>query len=643
MSKRMRCPQGHEWNLPDGPGSTTTDVQVLCPVCGAAVDVAASGPAAPSSEVPTHPPDPRAAGVAPAEAETVPPRADPERAAGDEGTKRPAIPGYEILDELGRGGMGMVYKARQTKLDRLVALKVLPPETANDPAFAERFGREARALARLNHPHIVTVHDFGQAEGQSYFIMEFVDGMSLRQRLRGGQLPLPETLRIVGQACDALQYAHEEGIAHRDIKPDNLLLDRKGRVKIADFGIAKLLAHKTAVYTLTGPWQVMGTLNYMAPEQLDNPQAVDHRADIYSLGVVLYEMLTGTLPLGRFALPSQKAGVDARWDEVVVRALEREPERRYQQVSELRAVLDSLAHTTGSRPTESDTTPIGLDVSGSRAEHAPSAPNPILLMILTACCIICWPIGLALLLPVSIWLWVVLRGPGGRAELRRRITKAECALRAGAGNYLLPLFGTTSGWSLIACVFGLAITFQPTLPLADLEVFDFREFNIPIAHVFGYEFSYAITAGVIFLALFLLLFLTGFIEPVSLWRSGVLILAGTGVLCVMGLGIGAMGTNGPRWSGSQDGRSGAFGFEVLGKELTVNYTLRGEFQVSGRRTQVSLPGGAGQPQNLTTVALGFPGFLIFAVGAVLLLLGTIQLRGILRRRALTRARERAAT
>src|SRR5262249_9092684 len=130
----------------------------------------------------------------------------------------PTIPGYEILDELGRGGMGVVLKARQTKLDRMVALKVLPRAANDDPAFAERFSREGRALARLSHPHIVTVHDFGQVEGQSYLVMEFIAGMNLRQRLREGRVPLEDVLSLMKQLCEALQYAHDEGIVHRDIK-----------------------------------------------------------------------------------------------------------------------------------------------------------------------------------------------------------------------------------------------------------------------------------------------------------------------------------------------------------------------------------------------------------------------------------------
>src|SRR5207237_7825332 len=134
------------------------------------------------------------------------------------------FPQLEVLELIGQGGMGAVYKARQTKLDRIVALKVLPPEWGTDPAFAERFAREARALAKLNHPHIVAVHDFGEADGLFYLVMEYVDGVNLWQLLLDGQLPPEEALKIVPQICEALEYAHEEGIVHRDIKPENILL-----------------------------------------------------------------------------------------------------------------------------------------------------------------------------------------------------------------------------------------------------------------------------------------------------------------------------------------------------------------------------------------------------------------------------------
>jgi serine/threonine protein kinase len=251
--------------------------------------------------------------------------------------------GLEIQALLGQGGMGAVYKARQVKLDRTVAVKILSAEWGKDPAFAERFAREAKALARLSHPHIVAVHDFGESDGLFYLVMEYVDGANLRNILANGGLEPHEALAIVPQICDALQYAHEEGIIHRDIKPENILLDSKGRVKIADFGLAKLTNRPRATFTLTGSQQIMGTLDYMAPEQRLSPQQVDHRADIYSLGVVLYEMLTGELPLGRFAPPSSKARIDPRLDSIVFRALEREPGQRYQRISEIKTDLRAMA------------------------------------------------------------------------------------------------------------------------------------------------------------------------------------------------------------------------------------------------------------------------------------------------------------
>ena len=253
------------------------------------------------------------------------------------------FPQLEILELLGKGGMGAVYKARQRGLDRLVAIKILPPEIGNDPAFAERFSREARALGKLNHPHIVSVYDFGQVGGLYYFMMEYVEGANLRQAIRSGGLTSKDALAIVSQVCDALQFAHDEGVVHRDIKPENILIDKRGRVKIADFGLAKLLGQEQADHGLTQTHQVMGTLRYMAPEQMEGSKEVDHRADIFSLGVVFYELLTGQLPIGRFAPPSKTIGVDVRLDEVVLRALEREPIFRYQHVSEVKTDVQAIA------------------------------------------------------------------------------------------------------------------------------------------------------------------------------------------------------------------------------------------------------------------------------------------------------------
>lgn len=257
------------------------------------------------------------------------------------------FPQFEILGFLGRGGMGAVYKARQPSLDRLIALKVLQPSRAGDPGFAERFNREARVLARLHHPNIVMVYDFGAAGDLNYLAMEYVDGASLRQTVRSNRPDPAMALRIVSQICDALQFAHGTGVVHRDIKPENILLDKKWRVKIADFGIAKIVGATPEKIGLTDARDIVGTPHYMAPEQLEQPATVDHRADIFSLGVVFYELLTGELPIGKFSPPSQKVGIDVRLDEVVLRALEKEPERRYQRAGDVKSDVQAI---TGAGP-----------------------------------------------------------------------------------------------------------------------------------------------------------------------------------------------------------------------------------------------------------------------------------------------------
>ena len=291
------------------------------------------------------------------------------------------FPQLEILELIGHGGMGAVYRARQRELDRIVALKVLPPGIGEDPAFAERFAREAKALAKLNHPGIVTVHDFGRADGLFYFLMEYVDGVNLRQLLQGGRVSAREALAIVPQICDALQFAHDQGIVHRDIKPENILLDRRGRVKVADFGLAKLVETDALTPSLSPPMgergavapvegssapvltesgKVMGTPQYMAPEQVDRPAEVDHRADIYALGVVFYQMLTGELPGRIIEPPSSKVQIDGRLDEVVLRALEKKPELRYQQASVLKTQVETIASMPASDR--------GGEVSGEHSE-----------------------------------------------------------------------------------------------------------------------------------------------------------------------------------------------------------------------------------------------------------------------------------
>ncbi len=263
----------------------------------------------------------------------------------------PAFPQLEIQQLHGSGGMGLVYKARQPHLDRIVALKILPLGLARDPAFSERFAREARALAKLNHPNIVQCYDFGQTEpledgvsGYFYLLLEYVDGVNLRQTMHAGTLTAREALGIVPRLCDALHYAHEQGVLHRDIKPENILLDKQGRVKIADFGLARFQKGDDAEsMMLTASGAQLGTAAYMAPEQIEQPHDVDHRADIYSLGVVFYEMLTGGLPLGRFAAPSETSGVDPRLDSVVFRTLEKQADKRYQSAGEVRTQVEGIA------------------------------------------------------------------------------------------------------------------------------------------------------------------------------------------------------------------------------------------------------------------------------------------------------------
>ncbi len=276
------------------------------------------------------------------------------------------FPHLHFVQLLGSGGMGAVYLANQVRLARPVAVKILPPDLADDAAFAERFLREARALARLSHPNIVGVFDFGQTPGGLYyFLMEYIEGPTLRQIVVNRSAEPKQALEIVRQVCDALQYAHDKGVVHRDIKPENVLLDRHGRVKIADFGLAKLLGlaetapGSPAAGSLTGTRQAMGTPHYMAPEQIMGSRSVDHRADIYSLGVVFYELLTGELPLGRFAPPSRKVQIDVRLDDVVLRTLEAEPDERYQKASDVRTDVETIsfspqsAHAAGPGPSAS--------------------------------------------------------------------------------------------------------------------------------------------------------------------------------------------------------------------------------------------------------------------------------------------------
>ncbi|MEM0926148.1 MAG: serine/threonine-protein kinase, partial [Planctomycetota bacterium] len=223
--------------------------------------------------------------------------------------------------------------------------KVINKEVSADAAFVERFAREAKTLAKLSHPNIVTIFDYGQsADGTAYLILEFIDGINLREAISSGSVGSDEALEVVSTICGALEYAHSKGVVHRDIKPENILLGEDGTLKVADFGIAKMVDDSVRAPTLTATRQVLGSLHYLAPEHLEAPDKVDHRVDLYALGVIFYELLTGQLPLGRYDRPSQvRHRVDQRLDSIVLKTLDRKPEQRYQNASELDADLDQVA------------------------------------------------------------------------------------------------------------------------------------------------------------------------------------------------------------------------------------------------------------------------------------------------------------
>jgi serine/threonine protein kinase len=320
---------------------------------------------------------------------------------------RAAFTQLEVLEMIGRGGMGAVFKVRQPKLNRWAALKLLPESVASDPAFAGRFEREAQLLARLSHPNITAVYDYGQAGGFYYVLMEFIDGVNLRQAMQASRFTPAQALGIVPKICEALQYAHEEGVLHRDIKPENILIDAKGRVKLADFGIAKIVTevetHPASVAAsgegITHAGTTLGTPQYMAPEQRETPDDVDHRADIYSLGVVFYELLTGELPVGKFAPPSAISAADPRVDAIVQQALENERERRQHSAGEMRTQVETI-RGTAALPTPAF--PAEAGAGGPEVSRMVNAPA-IGLMVVSALNILILSAGLIFILFFVPW------------------------------------------------------------------------------------------------------------------------------------------------------------------------------------------------------------------------------------------------
>ena len=249
---------------------------------------------------------------------------------------------YLLTGKIGKGGVAEIYKGRQESLDRDVAIKILSPKLTSDPDIVKRFERESLVIAKLNHPNIVHVIDKGDVGGRCYFVMEYIDGASMREVINSENIPLKRKLEMIVEVCKALDYAHKNGVIHRDIKPANILIDRQGNARVADFGIAQIVGAPEGEMTALDI--VMGTLSYMSPEQKVSSTNVDQTTDIYAMGIILYEILVRKKPFGHFKTPSEiDPRIDPKFDEIVLKCMAQESKDRYQTAVQLKdAILETM-------------------------------------------------------------------------------------------------------------------------------------------------------------------------------------------------------------------------------------------------------------------------------------------------------------